>query len=128
MPNYKSENVDTGSIALANVRTRDDVVVFAGAGTLRAGTILARVTASKKLTPYVKGGVDGAGVPVAILDGDAEATAAGDVPVRVGVAGDFRKQRLIIAADDSAANIDAAVLDALRVAGIVALDVQELGA
>lgn len=127
MSNYDSETVDTGVVALANVRTRDDVLAFAGAGALRAGTILAR-SAAGKLTPYVKGGEAGAGVPVAVLDGDATAKAAGDVAVRVCVAGDFRKQRLIIAADNSSANIDAAVLDALRVAGIVALDVQELGA
>lgn len=128
MPNYNSENVDTGVAALSNVRTRDDVLAFTGAGTLKAGTILARVTASGKLAAFVKGGTGGAEKPVAILDGEASATGAGDVAVRVAVAGDFRKQRLIIAADNSAANIDATVLDALRVAGLVVLDVQELGA
>ena len=128
MPNYNSENVDTGVAALSNVRTRDDVLAFAGAGALKAGTILARVTASGKLTAFVKGGAGGAEKPVAILDGEASATGVADVAVRVAVAGDFRKQRLIIAADNSAANIDATVLDALRVAGLVVLDVQELGA
>lgn len=128
MPNYNTEIVDTGRFALANVRTADDVLVFAGAGTVKEGTILARVTASGKLTPFVKGGTGGAEKPVAILDGEVSAAAAGDVAVRVALAGDVRKQRLIIAADGDSTNIDAAVRDALRAVGIVALDVKELGA
>lgn len=124
MSNYKSEVVDTGVVALANVRTGDGIIQFTGAGKLSAGTILARTGITGRLAPFV-GTTD---VPVAVLDGDVEAKAAGDVPCRIILAADIRKQRLIIAADGNDSNVTAAILDQLRAVGIVALDVHELGA
>lgn len=95
MPNINVTNVDMGpSPILQNASFRDDVLTFAGADTFVAGTILARDSASLKLVPYVKGGVTNEnGIPKAILTYDVEAAAAGDVPVRAGVAGEYRKEQ-----------------------------------
>jgi len=124
-------NVDTGpSPILQNASFRDDTLIFAAADTLVAGTILARhtggATPSNKLEPFVKGGAEGRGVPVAILTYTVEATAAGDIPARVGVAGEYRKEELVIDADGSDVNIDAVVTDQLRDYGFVPIDVDEL--
>lgn len=118
--------VDSGVPMLENPRYRDDVAVFTAAGTLKAGTILAR-NAAAKLVPYVKGAEDATGVPLAICAYDLTAGAAGDVYFRPAIAGGFRKERLIIAADGDDRNIDSVVLDALRDYGLVALDCNELG-
>lgn len=128
MPNINVTNVDMGpSPILQNASFRDDVLTFAGADTFVAGTILARDSASLKLVPYVKGGVTNEnGIPKAILTYDVEAAGAGDVPVRAGVAGEYRKEQLVIDADGDDTNIDKAVIDQLRDYGLTPIDVDEL--
>lgn len=131
MPNINVTNVDMGpSPILQNAVFRDDTLTFAAADVLVAGTILARhtggTTPSNKLEPFVKGGVEGRGVPVAILTYTVEAAAAGDVPARVGVAGQYRKEQLVIDADGNDVNIDAVVIDQLRDYGLTPIDVDEL--
>lgn len=127
MPNLTIANVDTGSVVLDNASYENDTFTAAGAGTTPAGTILARATSSAKLIPYVKGGsTDGDGIPVAVLSYDVEATAAGDVSIRPLVGGEVRKQRLIIAADGDASNVDKVVEDLLRDYSIIAISVDEL--
>lgn len=123
----QNTNVDTGVPMLENPRYRDDIVVFAAAGTMKAGTILAR-NAAAKLVPFVKGASDTTGVPLAIMAYDLVSAVTGDVHCRPAIAGGFRKERLIIAADGDDRNIDVAVLDALRDYGLVALNCKELGA
>jgi hypothetical protein len=51
----------------------------------------------------------------------------GDVAIRAGVAGKYRKERLVIDADGDASNVDDVVIDQLRDYGLVPIDVQELG-
>lgn len=86
------------------------------------GTILARDTSTKKLIPYVKGGsTNGNGVPKYVLETGFTATATGDVKVNVikwaGEEGlDFAL--MVIQADTDNSNIDAVVLDELRVYNI----------
>ncbi len=112
---------------LQNAKFRDDVITFAAAGTLAPGTILARDSVSLKLVPFVKGGTDNEnGTPKAVLTYEVSATAAGDVPARVAVSGEFRKERLVIDADGDDSNIDAAVIDQLRDYDLVPLDVTDL--
>lgn len=128
MPNINVTNVDMGpSPILQNASFRDDVLTFAGADTFVAGTILARDSVSGNLVPFVKGGATNEnGTPKVILTYDVEATVAGDVPVRVGVAGEYRKEQLVIDADGDDSNIDAVVIDQLRDYGLTPIDVDEL--
>lgn len=127
MPNITVENVDIGNVILQNAEFRDDVLTFAGADTFVAGTILARDSVSGNLVPFVKGGATNEnGIPKAILTYDVEAAGAGDVPVRVGVSGHYRKERLVIDADGDASNVDNVVIDQLRDYSLVPIDVDEL--
>ena len=127
MANLTTTNVDTGNVLLAYGEFRDYALTFAGAGTVRSGTILARNTGDQKLIPYVKGGSsNGNGVPAFVMTYDVVATAAGDVQVRALISGVVRKERLIIVADGNATNIDNEVIDGLRDLGIIPLDVFEL--
>lgn len=127
MSNLTITNVDIGSVILQDGQFRDDLLTFGGAGTVLAGTILARDSVSLKLVPFVKGGsTNENGIPKAILTYDVTSTGAGDESVRDMVSGSVRAERLIILADGDASNIDAAVLDQLRDYSLVSIDVQEL--
>lgn len=127
MANITITNNDLNSPILESAEFRDDVITFAGADTLAPGTILARDSVSLKLVIFVKGGTTNQnGIPKAILTYEVAATGAGDVPARVGVAGDYRKEKLVIDADGDDSNIDAAVIDQLRDYGLTPVDVTEL--
>lgn len=127
MANITVTSNDLNSPVLADATFRDDIVTFAGADTFAPGTILARDSVSGKLVLFVKGGVtNGNGIPKAILTYSVAKTGAGDEPVRVAVAGKYRKQKLIIDADGDDSNIDAAVMDQLRDYGLTPVDVSEL--
>lgn len=122
-------NCDTGTVILGNTLFDDSVLTVAAAGTVKQGTILARDTVTGKFVVFVKGGsTNGNGFPKAVLTYDVTAKAAGDVPIRPAISGEFRKERLIIAADGNASNLDPATLDAMRGYGLVAISVRELGA
>lgn len=125
MPIANTE-INSSVVMLANNRYRDEIMTFAAPGTMPAGTLLSR-TAAGKMVPYVKGGEGALAVPVAVLGYELTATVAGDVPFRAIVAGELRKNYLIIAADGDDSNIDNSVLDALRNYSLVALDVHEMG-
>jgi hypothetical protein len=115
-----------GTLELDGGKFRDELLNFAGAATVKKGTILARITASGKLTPYVIGGSLGAGVPVAILTFDVARASAGDEAIRALVAGAVNKNRLIVQADGNGSNITNAILDQLRAEGIVPIDVASI--
>ena len=120
-------NNDLGSVIIKDEEFRDELLTFAGAGTLLEGTILARDSVSKKMVPFVKGGVANEnGIPKQILTYPVTALGAGDETIRAGVAGKYNKQRLVIDADGDDSNIDADVIDELRVYGLTPLDVAEL--
>lgn len=94
-----------------------DTVTFGGSATYTYGTIFARDTTSNKYVPFVKGGTtNGNGVPAAILlEKSINRGTAGDlVGVLLLTAGKVRKDKLIIAADGNASNIDSGVLALLR--------------
>lgn len=120
-------NNDLGSVIMKDETFRDELLTFAGAATVLEGTILARDSISKKLVPFVKGGlVNENGIPKLILTYPVTAIGAGDETVRAAVSGKFNKQRLVIDADGDDTNIDADVIDELRVYGLTPLDVTEL--
>lgn len=127
MPNTTVENVDRGNVILQEAEFRDELLTFAGAGTVVEGTILARDSVSLKLVPFVKGGVTNEnGIPKAIVTYDVVAEGAGDETIRAGVSGKYRKERLVIDADGDGSNVDAAVMDQLRDYGLVPVDVNEM--
>jgi len=127
MANLTTTNIDNGGPILENAKFQADVLTFTGAATYSAGTILARDSVSGKLIAFVKGGiVNENGIPKAILTYDVTAAAAGDEQIRAGVAGVYRKERLIILADGDDSNIDNVVKDQLRDYGLVATNVTEL--
>lgn len=102
-------------LILDNRGSESNVVTFAGAATLLAGTILAVDSVSLKWVPYVKGGVTNQnGIPKAVLTYALTSTGAGDYRARALVAGDVAKDKLVINADGSDVNIDQAVKDLLR--------------
>lgn len=128
MANITVTNCDLGSAILQDAQFRDELLTFAGAGTVIAGTILARDSVSGNLVPFVVGGVANEnGIPKMILTYDVVATGAGNIPVRAAASGQFRKERLVINADGDDTNIDAVVIDQLRDYGFVPINVDELG-
>jgi len=89
-------------------------------------TFTLTVAAGGKMVPYSLTGAGGAQVPSAILTYEVTAAGASDVAIRAGIAGSYRKGRLVIDADGDDSNVTAAVLDKLRSYGLVSIDVQEL--
>jgi hypothetical protein len=84
------------------------------------------VAADGKLVPFDPDGVGGAQVPTAVLTYEVSRAGIGNLPIRALVAGKVNKNRLIIDKDGDGDNITTAMLDQLRSAGIVAIDVQQL--
>lgn len=127
MDNITITNCDLANVILADAEFEDDLLTFGGAGTVLAGTILARDSSSLKLVPFVKGGsTNENGIPKAVLTYAVTATGAGDVAVRAGISGSYNENLLVIDADGDNSNIDAAVRDQLRNYGLVPRDVTEL--
>lgn len=112
-------NIDFGSVLAGTCHCQDELITLAATTTYKAGTILARDSVSLKLVPFVKGGVtNGNGVPKAVLQDQVTTVGAGDYKMRPILAGRVNFARLVIHADGTNANIDAAVLDGLRAYGI----------
>jgi hypothetical protein len=119
-------NVDNSNLVLVYGQYEDDTLTAAGAGTIARGTILARDSSTLKLVVFVKGGTTNEnGIPKRILTEDVVFTGAGDKAVRVPAGGTYRKDKLIIAADGDATNVDAAVIDQMLDYTIVTRTVTE---
>lgn len=118
--------IDNGHVALGAIRTEEALLNFVAPGTVLAGTILARNSATQVLVPFVKGAGDDTGVPKAVLLYELVTTEAGDTPVQALVTGVVNRRRLVIAADGDGSNVDATVLDQLRDFGITHRDAQQL--
>lgn len=84
------------------------------------------VAADGDLVPFSLTGVGGVQIPVAILTYSITKASSGDVPIRAMIAGEVRKERLIIDADGDDTNVSNVVLDKLRDYGIIAVNLQEL--
>ncbi|MCP4209828.1 MAG: head decoration protein [Shimia sp.] len=127
MSNPSIIDIDTSAVMLEGGVFNDELLTFAAAATIKAGTILARSTATGKLVPFVKGGTTaGNGVPKALVTYPVVAAAAGDVSIRAAMSGKVNAPKLVIAADGDASNVDAAVLDSLRAYGLAPVGVTEL--
>lgn len=127
MANLTTTDIDLAPIMWEGAEFENDTFTAGGAGTIVAGTILARDSVSLKYVVYVKGGATNEnGIPKAVLTYDLEAAGAGDLPVRAAVRGTARLQKLVIDADGNSSNIDKAVQDELRDFGITPVSVDEL--
>lgn len=108
-------NLDTGSFEICEGVYDDDILTFAAAATILAGTILARDSVTGKLVPYVKGGTTNEnGIPKAVIPYAVTATGAGDIAVRVMISGKGSFNRAVINVDEDNSNIDKAVIDQVR--------------
>lgn len=121
-------NIDLGNVIHSNAEFRDELLTLAGDDVIAEGTILARDSVSLKLVLFEKGGsTNENGIPKAVLTHEINNTSgAGDTAFRAMVSGNVRKERLIIDADGTGANVDAKVLDQLRDFAIVAINTTEL--
>ena len=127
MPDPTITNIDNSTVIIEGAKFKDDLLTFAGADTFVEGTILARDSVSLKYVIFVKGGITNEnGIPKAILTYDVTAAGAGDVAIRAGIAGVFRKEKLVIDADGDDSNVDNAVIDQLSDYGLTPLNVDEL--
>lgn len=127
MPNPVSTSIDQGFVALGDNEFRDELVKFAGAATLLAGTIMARAISDGTLVPFVIGGVsDGNGVIDCVLNEPLTATGAGNLPFRVIISGRVNKSRLVVNADGNANNLTGAHEASLRSRSIVPVKVDQI--
>lgn len=120
------DNVDFGSVELFDVTYSDPEVYTPSASNAvdPAGLILARVTASSKLVPYVVAGSGGTEIPVAILGSDVNADATpNDVNLTVIVSGQVRLPKLTILAGGT---VDKIEIDKLQQVGILAKSTTQL--
>ena len=84
------------------------------------------VAADGKMVVFAVAGAGGAQIPKQILTYDVVATGAGDVPIRSGVSGSYRKERLVIDGSAAGVGITDEIIDQLRDYSLVPIDVQEL--
>lgn len=102
-------------------------VVTDGANDFEVGdTVDITVAADGKMVPFATDGAGGAQFPLAVLPHESVRTGAGNNAIRALRAGRVNKNRLVIDADGDASNVTAAILDALRAAGIMTDDVKQL--
>src|SRR5688500_9832034 len=128
MPNITITDNYVGSIATRDEEFEDGLLTLAGADDIAPGTILARDSVSLKFVLFVKGGsTNQNGIPKAIITYRQTIAGAGDVKIRALVKGGVNRDRLIIDADGTGENIDAAVVDQLRDYGIYAEKHAQLG-
>lgn len=123
-------NLDARSVMLGPCDAIDGQIVFAGADTLTAGTLLAQDTSggSNKVALFVI--YDDNGTPPtntvhAVLAEDLVATGAGTLACRPIVRGTVNLDKLKI---DDGGTITPAILEQLRDKGILAKPASELGA
>ncbi len=101
-------------------RSREQIVIASGAGKLKPGTVLGRITASKKYVQWASGASDGSQVAAAILYHPVDATAA-DVKATITARDTEVQANVLIWPDgtgDSAKNTQLAAL--ASPAGIIA--------
>ncbi len=75
--------------------SRDTITVVSGAGSLIAGTVLGKITASGKYKPYDNDATDGSEVAAAILVYDVDATSADKLAVGIVREAEVFKSRLV---------------------------------
>ncbi len=120
MSNFQpTYNADVASISPQNIFASDypakrlAITIASGAGSLIAGTVLGKVTASGKYVKSASASSDGSQTPLVILTEDVDATSADKVSVAYET-GDFVESFLILGTGHTIASIR----DGLRARGI----------
>lgn len=122
MANITITNIDTGSVMLGGEEWEDAVFPAAAAGIVPAGTVF-----EKSGTDYVfAAAAPTAGAALAVLPYDLDVAGAGDVAVRLLIAGRVDRTRLKL--NGSALPVPQTVVDALRDFSIIAVPVEQCGA
>lgn len=93
-------------------RSRDEITVASGAGVLKPGTVLGKITASGKFKPAVDASVDGSETAVAVLGYGVDATSADAKSVAIVRAAQVKKSELDYAAGATAEDMDAGLVAA----------------
>jgi hypothetical protein len=104
-PIYTQEFTEVLASTDLQARLPGGVLLAQGNGLIKKGTVLGRVTASKKFVPYSSAATDGSQVAVCILDNDQDTTVS-DIGASTWIAGIFTESKLT--------GIDAAAKTALR--------------
>lgn len=94
--------------------SREEVIVVSGAGVVKTGTVLGKITASGKYTPVTAAAADGSQDAAAILLWDVDATSADVTGVAIVRDAIVAHQALLYGADIDTAGERQAVHDALR--------------
>lgn len=119
MANITITDINYGSVAIGGEEFEDGVFPAAAAGVVPAGTVF-----EKAAGDYVfASATPTAGAPLAVLTYDLTVAGAGDIPVRLLVAGRVNRTRLKL--NGSALPVPQAVVDALRDFSIIALHVDQ---
>lgn len=118
--------VGVGAASVFEVAGLTFTITDGGTDFSAGATATLTVTADGKLVPFNPAGAGGAQRPLAVLTHDCSRTGAGDVAIRAMISGKVNKNRLIIDVDGTGANITASILDQLRRAGVVAIDVKDM--
>lgn len=94
----KTENLGPGAFIKSEGNgdiSRDTITIVSGAGSLIAGTVLGKITASGKYKPYDNDATDGSEVAAGILVYDVDATSADKLAVGIVREAEVFKARLI---------------------------------
>lgn len=111
----KTETLGTGAFIKSEANgelSREPIVIVSGAGSLLAGTVLGKITASGKYKPYDNDASDGSQAAVAILYSDVDATSADVAAVGIVRLAEVWRDRLVWGAGiTTQAEKDAAYVD-----------------
>lgn len=106
-----SESYTPDRLLAGGCLVTDQVTLVSGAGALKRGTLLGKITASGKYTTCDSAGTDdGRRTPVCILAVDADATSA-DVVAPVYLAGEFNSNAMTFGGTDTATTHKATLRD-----------------
>jgi hypothetical protein len=126
VPNIETQNNVTTGVVIFEPRYEESILIVAGAGTILAGTVLGRITASGKLTPYDSAAVDGSEVAIAVIQNEQVFTGAGEVAINAIIAGEVRLSKLSVYNSGTPLALTQAEVDALRDYAILARSSTEL--
>lgn len=131
-------NQRNDSFVLRGARTRDGFTAIQYAtAALLAGTVMSRISASGKLTPFITASLtatDGSQLPLYLLAEDVDATGGDIANVEVYILGEYADYGILFT--DGTEDLDSVttlatgglaltVREALRLAGIVAVDADD---
>lgn len=124
MSTVEVTNNDVAGVVVADDLYQQETLTVAGATTVKAGTVLGRITASGKLTPWDPGAGDGSEVPKAVTTVEVDFAGAGDAPLNALINGRVRNGKMVKHGTTDALTL--AQRDQLRNYGIITVDTRQL--